>query len=131
MVSYTSRQFDVEGPVPSIDRRSRIHGEDRLDLILHALSDRTRRTLLKRLSAGPAMISELAEPFEMTRVAVSKHLRVLEKARLISRTIEGRVHRCELSAEPLREVERWLTGYRAFWNQTLDSLARYAESSDP
>jgi DNA-binding transcriptional ArsR family regulator len=131
MVSYTSRQSDVERRVASIDRTRRSQGEDRLDLILYALSDRTRRTLLRRLSAGPAMINELAEPFDMTRVAVSKHLRVLERARLISRTIEGRVHRCELSAEPLREVERWLAGYRVFWNQTLDSLARYAESSDP
>jgi DNA-binding transcriptional ArsR family regulator len=114
----------------SRDRPARVHGEDRLDLILHALSDRTRRMLLKRLAAGSAMVGELAEPFDMSRVAVSKHLRVLEKACLISRTVEGRVHRCALRAEPLREVERWLMRYRAHWTQTLEALARYAESSD-
>ena len=102
--------------------------ERRLDLVLHALSHRTRRRLLARLSAGPAMIGDLAKPFAMTRVAVSKHLRVLEKARLISRAIDGRVHRCTLRPEPLREVERWLADYRGFWTQTLDALARHAES---
>jgi DNA-binding transcriptional ArsR family regulator len=76
------------------------------------------------------MIGELAAPFAMTRVAVSKHLRVLEQARLISRTVEGRFHRCALSAEPLREVDRWLTDYRSFWTHTLDALAHYAESDD-
>jgi DNA-binding transcriptional ArsR family regulator len=102
--------------------------ERRLDLVLHALSHRTRRRLLARLSVGPAMIGDLAKPFAMTRVAVSKHLRVLEKARLISRAIDGRVHRCTLRPEPLREVERWLADYRVFWTQTLDALARHVES---
>jgi DNA-binding transcriptional ArsR family regulator len=102
--------------------------ERRLDLVLHALSHRTRRRLLARLSAGPAMVGDLAKPFAMTRVAVSKHLRVLEKARLISRAIDGRVHRCTLRPEPLREVEQWLADYRVFWTQTLDALARHAES---
>ena len=102
--------------------------ERRLDRILHALSHRTRRRLLARLSSGPAMVGDLAKPFDMTRVAVSKHLRVLEKARLISRTIDGRVHRCALRPEPLREVEQWLVEQRVFWTQTLDALARHAES---
>ena len=72
----------------------RASNEDRLDATLHALSHRTRRALLKRLAAGPAMVGELAKPIAMSRVAVSKHLRVLENARLISRTVDGRVHRC-------------------------------------
>jgi DNA-binding transcriptional ArsR family regulator len=76
------------------------------------------------------MVGELATPIAMTRVAVSKHLRVLEKARLVSRTIDGRVHRCALRAEPLREVEQWLTGYRAFWTERLEALARFAEKHD-
>ena len=113
--------------MPSRVQANRLSNEDRLDAILHALSDRTRRTLLKRLTAGPAMVGELARPIDMTRVAVSKHLRVLEKARLISRTIDGRVHRCALTPGPLREVERWLTDYRAFWIDRLDALARYTE----
>jgi DNA-binding transcriptional ArsR family regulator len=115
--------------MPAQHHRSPAASEQRLDLILHALSDRTRRRLLKRLSAGPAMVGDLARPFDMTRVAVSKHLRVLEKAQLISRSIEGRVHRCALRAAPLREVERWLIDYRAFWSETLEALARYAESN--
>jgi DNA-binding transcriptional ArsR family regulator len=83
--------------------------------------------LLKRLAAGPAMVGELAEPIDMTRVAVSKHLRVLEKARLISRTAHGRVRRCALTPGPLQEAERWLAGYRAYWNEQLEALARFAE----
>jgi DNA-binding transcriptional ArsR family regulator len=104
--------------------------EDRLDAILHALSDRTRRALLKRLAAGPAPVGELAKPIALTRVAVSKHLRVLENARLVSRTIDGRVHRCALRSEPLEELERWLAGYRLFWTDKLEALARFAEEAD-
>ena len=114
----------------SSGQQKRASSEDRLDKILHALCDRTRRSLLTRLASGPAIVSELAEPFAMTRVAVSKHLRVLERARLVSRTIDGRVHRCALTAGPLREAERWLMGYRAFWTEKLEALARYAEKSD-
>ena len=113
--------------------RAQIRGrpdDDRLDAILHALAHRTRRQLLNRLAAGPAIIGDLAEPIDMTRVAVSKHLRVLEKARLVSRTIDGRVHRCTLRPEVLQEVERWLTGYRAFWTERLGALARFAEDPD-
>ncbi len=105
--------------------------DDRLDAILHALSDRTRRALLKRLASGPAQVGELARPVAMTRVAVSKHLRVLENARLISRTIDGRVHRCSLRSEPLHEVEQWLAGYRAFWTKKLEALAQFAEDDLP
>jgi DNA-binding transcriptional ArsR family regulator len=116
--------------VPARVRISRASDDDRLDALLHALSDRTRRTLLKRLAAGPATVGELAEPFHMTRVAVSKHLRVLERAQLMSRTIDGRVHRCALQPGALRDVERWLNEYRAFWSGRLDALARFAEEPD-
>jgi DNA-binding transcriptional ArsR family regulator len=106
----------------------RMGGDERLDAIFHALSDRTRRALLARLASGPAMVTELAEPFAMTRIAVAKHLRVLEGAGLVSRSVEGRVHRCSMDAKPLREAERWLDDYRAFWTDKLDSLARFAEA---
>ncbi len=112
-----------------VPARNRSH-EDRLDAILHALSHRTRRTLLKRLAAGPAMVGELARPIDTSRMAVSKHLRVLEDARLISRRVDGRVHRCALRADALQEVERWLAGYRAFWTERLEALARFAERQD-
>ncbi|MEM7446248.1 MAG: metalloregulator ArsR/SmtB family transcription factor [Pseudomonadota bacterium] len=101
--------------------------DDRLDLILRALADRTRRALLARLAEGPARITDLAEPFDMSLVAVSKHLKVLERAELIERDIEGRVHQCSFQAAPLREVERWLDHYRVFWHGTLDALANHVE----
>ena len=81
------------------------------------------------LSSGPAKITELAAPFDLSLPAVSKHIRVLEKAELVERTVDGRVHRCSLAAAPLQEVERWLEDYRTFWEQSLDSLARYVEGN--
>jgi DNA-binding transcriptional ArsR family regulator len=104
--------------------------EDRLDLVFHALADRTRRSLLRRLGRGPAMVTELAEPFTMSLPAVSKHLRVLERARLVSRKIDGRVHRCALDPEALGEVEDWLRERREFWEHTLDALAVHVAAKD-
>ena len=98
-----------------------------LDSVFHALGDRTRRALLARLAHGPAMVTELAEPFRMSLPAVSRHIRVLEKARLVARSVEGRVHRCSLRAEPLQGAQQWLNHYRHFWEGTLDSLASYVE----
>ena len=109
-------------------RRTNQAPEDRLDAILHALSDRTRRALLRRLADGPAKVTELAAPFAMTRIAVAKHLRVLEQAQLVSRTIDGRIHWCEVDPGPLGEVDRWLLDYRSFWSRNLEALARYAEA---
>ena len=109
--------------------------DDRLDAIFHALADRTRRSLLARLGQGPATVTELARPLAMTLPAVSKHIRVLERARLIERTVTGRVHLCRLSAGPMAEAERWLDGYRAFWTENLDALESYLkndpEADDP
>jgi DNA-binding transcriptional ArsR family regulator len=101
--------------------------EAQLDLIFRALGDRTRRALLASLARGPAMITELAEPFRMSLPAVSRHIRVLERARLVKRTVDGRVHHCALRAGPLRHAERWILHYRRFWAGTLDALARYVE----
>lgn len=98
-----------------------------LDLIFRALGDGTRRALLAKLAEKPAMVTELAKPFAMSLPAVSRHIRVLEQAGLVAREVDGRVHHCSLSAEPLKDVERWLTQYRRFWEGTLDSLARYVE----
>ncbi len=92
-----------------------------------ALSDRTRRKILARLTRAPAMVTELAEPFDMSLPGVSKHLRVLERAGLVARTIDGRVHQCALDPAPLREAERWLAHYRDFWEATLDALAEFVE----
>lgn len=104
--------------------------EDCLDQAFHALGDRTRRALLARLATGPAMVTELAAPFAMSLAAVSKHIRVLESAGLVSRAINGRIHRCSLAPGPLREIEAWLDYYRGFWAETLDAIARHVERSD-
>jgi DNA-binding transcriptional ArsR family regulator len=103
--------------------------DDRLDLVFHALSDRTRRALLARLSRTPAKITDLAAPFAMSLPAVSRHIRVLEEARLVRRTIDGRVHQCSLDAGALKRVDAWLDHYRRFWEGTLESLAAYVERS--
>ena len=103
---------------------------DRLDLVFSALADRTRRKLVARLAGGEASISELAEPFAMSLVAVSKHVRVLERAGLVKRTIDGRVHRCTLAAHRLRAVTGWLDRYRVFWDDNLARLAAYVERRD-
>jgi DNA-binding transcriptional ArsR family regulator len=105
--------------------------EGALDAVFAALSDPTRRTILQRLARGEATVSELAEPFDMSLPAVSKHLRVLESAGLLSREVEGRVHRIELAAGPLREAMRWLEDYRRFWSARLDALAAYVENLSP
>ncbi|MBI3993190.1 MAG: helix-turn-helix transcriptional regulator [Candidatus Lambdaproteobacteria bacterium] len=103
-------------------------GEDRLDAVFHALAHRTRRALLARLRQGPAKVTDLAEPFDMSLPTVSKHIKVLERAALVRRAVDGRIHRCTLAAEPLADVEQWLEHYREFWRGTLEALARYAEA---
>jgi DNA-binding transcriptional ArsR family regulator len=108
----------------------KITEEDRLDRVFRALGDRTRRALLRRLEAGPAMVTELAEPFAMSLPAVSKHLRVLEAASLIERQIDGRIHRCSLNPTPLAEANLWLDAYRAFWQDRLAALARHVEGDE-
>jgi DNA-binding transcriptional ArsR family regulator len=101
---------------------------DRLDATLFALADPTRRGILSRLSAGEATVGELAQPFEMTLAAVSKHLKVLEGAGLISRGREAQWRPCRLEAAPLREVSEWLEDYRRFWNASMDKLDAYLKT---
>jgi len=102
-----------------------------LDAVFHALADPTRRALVKRLAEGQAMVTELAEPFEMTLAAVSKHLRVLESANLVQREVNGRIHRCTLIGGPMREADRWLQDYSAFWAGTLDRFSDYVKKEQP
>jgi DNA-binding transcriptional ArsR family regulator len=101
-------------------------GDARLDRVFHALSDRTRRAMVRRLAEGGASVSELAAPFAMSLPGASKHVRVLEEAGLVQRTVDGRVHHCALSAAPLDEAADWVAQQRHFWSDTLQSLARYA-----
>src|SRR5271156_6046682 len=101
-----------------------------LDSTFAALSDATRRGILARLAhQGETSVSELAAPYKMSLPAVSKHLRVLEHAGLVSRQKDGRVHRCRLRAEPMKDAAAWIERYRQFWEAQLDSLARYLEDS--
>ena len=103
---------------------------DALSATFSALADPTRRAILARLTLGESSVGDLAQPFAMSLPAVSKHLRVLEGARLVSRRVDGRVHRCSLDTATLNEVETWLRERRAFWERNLDSLAAHFEHED-
>jgi len=95
---------------------------DQLSVVFGALADPTRRAILARLADGPATVNEIAEPFAMTLPAVSKHLKVLEKAGLISRGRQAQWRPCKLEAEPLREASDFLGRYRQFWEESYDKL---------
>ena len=100
---------------------------DPLSTTLSALADPTRRAILARLSLGETSVKELAEPFEMTQPAITKHLKVLENAGLISRSRRAQWRPCKLEAKPLREVSDWLENYRKFWEESFDRLESYLE----
>lgn len=90
-----------------------------------ALSDPTRRAIVERLSRGPTRVTDIAAPFDMSLNAVSKHIKVLEAARLVRRTRQGREHTLELDPEPLREVARWASDVERFWSERLDRLEQF------
>jgi len=96
-----------------------------IDRVLYAISDATRRAILERLARGPARISDLAEPYPMSLTGFCKHVRVLERARLVRRTRRGRDNTLQLSPEPLRDVARWVLNYERFWNEHLDRLESF------
>src|SRR5690349_19909849 len=98
---------------------------DQLSLTFAALADPTRRAILARLAAGEASVKELAEPFDMTLPAVTKHLKVLERAGLITRGRQAQWRPCRLAAKPLREVSDWVEHYRRFWDESFDRLDEY------
>ena len=99
--------------------------DDPLSTTFAALADPTRRAILARLSSGEASVTELAEPFAMSLPAISKHLKVLERAGLISRGRDAQWRPCRLEASPLKEVAEWVENYRRFWEQSLDRLEEY------
>jgi DNA-binding transcriptional ArsR family regulator len=108
---------------------------DMLDATFRALADPTRRAMVARLARGDATVSELAEPFDVSLPAISKHLRVLEAAGLLRRERQGRAHRCRLRPEPLAGAAEWIAHYRAFWEARFDALGRHlaraAREEDP
>lgn len=111
---------------PMVENRD---GSD-LNDVFFALSDPTRRGILARLTEGELPVSELARPLDMSLPAVSKHLQVLRRARLVRQTKIGRVRLCALNPLPLREAAEWIGLYRGFWEQRLDALAEYLNEID-
>jgi len=99
--------------------------ENALDLTFAAVADPTRRAILARLALGEASVGELGKPFAMSAPAISKHLKVLERAGLIAREKQGRVHRCRLDPEPMREASAWIEQTRRFWEERFDALENY------
>lgn len=98
--------------------------DERLDAVFHALSDSTRRTMLQLLAHGECSVGELGAPFRMSFAGASKHVKTLERAGLVSRTVVGRAHVCRLEPARLAQADEWLRYYEQFWNSHLDRLER-------
>ena len=107
-----------------------VTNSDRLDRTFAALADPTRRAILARLADGESTVGNLARPFKISRPAISKHLRVLERAGLVRRSRDGRLSRCGLDATPMRDAAEWVEEYRKFWESQLDALARFLEQEE-
>ncbi len=95
------------------------HLSRRLDTVFGALADPTRRAMLRALADGPSTVGELASPYTISLAAASKHVKVLERAGLVKRTVQGRVHRCELDVRPMHAGLEWMRFYEAWWNRRL------------
>ena len=104
-------------------------GSDVLDLTFAALADPTRRAMLARLASGEATVNELAEPFALSQPAISKHLKVLERAGLISRSRAAQTRPCRLEAARLQDVAQWVAPYRALWEDSFDRLDAFLQST--
>lgn len=106
-------------------------GSDALDMTFAALADPTRRAMLARLASGEATVNELAEPFALSQPAISKHLKVLERAGLISRSRAAQTRPCRLEAARLQDVAQWVAPYRALWEDSFDRLDAFLQSTQP
>jgi len=98
------------------------YSDQQLSQIFSALSDSTRRAMLARLAKEDMSVSDLSKPFVMTKSAITKHVKVLENAGLLDRTIDGRIHRCRLEPKPLAAISEWIAFYENFWDKKLDAL---------
>lgn len=101
------------------------YSTEKIDRIFYSLSDSTRRKILERVSIKSLNVSEIAKPFDISLPAISKHLKILERAKLVQRQRIGREFRFRLSPKPLREVSRYISYYSKFWNEKLDNLEKY------
>lgn len=102
----------------------------RLDDVFHALADTTRRSILRDVATGEKTVGQIAKPFPVSLAAISKHLKVLEGARLIHRQKKGSFQMVRINAAPMKEAEQWLAYYEKFWNQQLDALADLMEREE-
>lgn len=107
------------------------YSSEQLDAVFHALADGTRRRMLRSLGGHPRSVGELAAPFQISLAAASKHIKVLERAGLVTRTIHGRTHLCRLQPEALAASQQWLRFYEQFWNQSLDALEAALKNEAP
>ena len=103
---------------------------ERLDAVFHALADPTRRAMLRELAERPHTVSELAAPFAISLAGASKHIQVLQRAGLIAREVQGRVHTCRLEPAPMHEGVEWMRHYERFWTQRLDGLEALLKAED-
>ena len=103
---------------------------ERLDAVFHALADPTRRAMLRRLADEEVSVGDLAAPFEMSLAAASKHIKALERAGLVGRTVQGRTHLCRLEPAAMSDAHDWLTFYERFWTSRLDVLEALLRNPD-
>lgn len=101
-----------------------------LDAVFHALADPTRRAMLLNLAERPLSVGELAAPFDISLAAASKHIKVLERAGLVQRSVQGRTHLCRLDARPMHAGMEWIRHYERFWNERLDALDTLLQAED-
>lgn len=102
----------------------------RLDLVFRALGDQTRRAMLERLSRGEHTVGELASPYRMSLAAASKHIRTLERAGLVKRTVRGRIHYCRIDPRPLARADDWLRRYESLWDTRIERLVELLRHPD-
>ena len=124
-----NRPVDNDGRPPIFNPMVEL-AADRLDTVFHALADPTRRAMLHSLAERERSVGELAEPFDMSLEGASKHIRVLERAGLVQRSVQGRTHVCRLDARPLRGGMEWIRHYERFWSRRLDVLDGLLQAED-
>jgi DNA-binding transcriptional ArsR family regulator len=125
----STKWFTIADPFSMLNHMVEFSAHD-MNSVFHALADATRRRMLADLAGGERTIGQLAEPFDMSLAAASKHVKVLEGAGLIRREVRGRTHLCRLDPGPLASAHDWLTFYERFWNNRLDALERLLREED-
>jgi DNA-binding transcriptional ArsR family regulator len=126
----TSAAGSISLARPVSSREEKMEVSSSLNLVFSALSSPVRRAMLDRLSKGESSVTELAEPFDMSLPAISKHLKILEEARLITKVKEGRTFHCRLDLLALAKAAEWVNFYRGLWERQLDEFSKYLQKSE-